>query len=354
MPDANGNPLPEELEQNPQETAQTAEESEALALDTAEPAQTMGDPDLQSTDLGGATPTALSPAMQDYASGEKSFDPSDLLQMGAERRGQDTMDYADYESGVSDIDAISDKIGGQEKYMTPETTVAGQLERLLGKESPIEQQARVEARGQASALGMMSSSGAIGAARRASIKALTPVAMKDAETARQFQQQKQAVDNEISKIQVEAEVSGDLTQQKATIQEQSKLVDQEWQAMMTGLDGEQKAWMAGIQEQINTRMKNLEGDISRELKQQDIDASVEQQLTNQFHESMNNYQITIQQLLANDSFLDNFAGNQAAMHGLFNDLLQTVESDMILAAKATGVYPEMEGYISEMVADNTW
>jgi len=341
MPDEFGNPLPGE------EETFVVEEEETTAPD----------PTALDTGDGTTTPpvddgTALAPPVEE---GDGSSGPGDSYRDAAtDITTRDTGSYSGYNNPSENVDTLRGEVGGVEEYMTPETTVAGQLERLLGRESGLEQQARVSAREKASALGMMSSSAAIGATRRASVEALSPIAAKDAETAKQFQQQKQQAQNEITKIQVEAEVSGSLTQQKAQITEESKRIDQEWQAIMTGLDAESKEYFQNMQQDFQEKMTNLEADVKRELTQMGIDAEVEQMILNQGHESLNNYQITVQQLLANDAFLDNFAGDKTAMHGLFNDLFQTVESDMILAAKSTGVYDELEPYITEMAADNTW
>jgi len=339
MPDEFGNPLPGE------EEAPVVEEEETTAPD----------PTALDTGDGTTTPpvddgTALAPPVYESTGG--IGDP--YRDIAGDVAGRETGSYSGYKNPNENVDELQGEVGGAEEYMTPETTVAGQLERLLGRESGLEQQARVNAREKASALGMMSSSAAIGATRRASMEALSNVAMKDAETAKQFQQQKQNAQNEITKIQVEAEVSGSLTQQKAQITEESKRIDQEWQAIMTGLDSENKEYFQNMQQDFQEKMTNLEGDIKRELTQMGIDSEIEQMILNQGHESLNNYQITIQQLLANDAFLDNFAGNKTAMHGLFNDLFQTVESDMILAAKSTGVYEELSPYITEMATANEW
>lgn len=339
MPDAQGNPLP-------------GEEGYVEPVDPAAPT----DPVEPVDPAVPVDPVSPAPPTSSFEGNQATLDSAQdgYSALANQVAGSETGDYTNYTSGVTDIETIQNKTGGAEQYMTPETTVAGQLERLLAKDSALEQQSRAKARGQASALGMLSSSSAIGATRRASIEALTPVAAKDAETAKQFQQQKQNIDNEIAKIQVEAEVSGDLTVQKAKITEESKRIDQEWQALMTGMDAETKTAMQNLQGSWQEKMTNLEADLQREFKQMDIDAGVEQMLLNQSHESVNNYQITIQQLLANDSFLDNFAGDKEAMYGVFNDLWQTVESDIRLSARTAGVYDTVAPYIEELAEANEW
>lgn len=67
------------------------------------------------------------------------------------------------------------------EYVDPErSTVAGQLQTLLGSESPYIQQARLGAQRQAASRGMLSSSMAAGAGEAAAIKAGLPIAEQDA------------------------------------------------------------------------------------------------------------------------------------------------------------------------------
>lgn len=67
------------------------------------------------------------------------------------------------------------------QYITPESTVSGQLLSLLGTDSPYLKQAEVGAREQANKLGLLSSSMAVGSAERARIQAALPIAQQNAE-----------------------------------------------------------------------------------------------------------------------------------------------------------------------------
>lgn len=277
---------------------------------------------------------------------------------GANALAGDSGSYAEYDNPELDLAAITKPTG--ETYMTPATKVASQLEALLDKDSGLSQQARRQSREGASALGMMSSSAAIGDTRAKQISALVPVASKDAEIAAGFKSNEQLLNNEIAKIQTEATVSGSLTQQKADIAEQQTRINQNWESIMKGLDTKQGEAMTTLKADLDIRMKELEADITRELQQQEIDANIEQTIIAQANESMNNYQISVQSLLANESFLDNFAGNDAAMKGFFDDLFVTVESSLEYQAKAAGVYwnettqTGLKTFIEQLALDNAW
>lgn len=261
-------------------------------------------------------------------------------------------DQPAYYNPADNLEDITVKEGST--YLTPEATVGSRLEALMDKGSTIQQQAGVRAKEQASALGMMSSSSAIGAQRRADVEALMPAALKDAEIGSQFQLKQQEAENAIAQIQIEGEVSGSLTQQKAEIAEQSKKIDQDFQTLMKTMDNEQQTFLTNLKGEWETSLKELEADVTRELQQQEIDASVEATIMNQAHDMMNNYQITVQQLLSSESFLDSMP-DQESMKDVFNDMFQTVQSSIRFSAKAAGIYDsDMVDYVNYLRDANQW
>jgi hypothetical protein len=239
---------------------------------------------------------------------------------------------------------------GQE-YNTPETQVAKQLEGLMGRDSALSQQSRRRTREGASALGMMSSSTAVGDAQARNVEALTPVAMKDAEIASQFKLQQQQTENKIKEVQVEAEVSGALTVQKAAIAERATRVAQEWQALFKAADVEGQASIVELQAALNKEQRLLEGDLQKELNQADIDAGMEQLIMNRVAESSNNFNAGIQTLMGNETWIEMFNNpdqtpeeNNADMRSWINDLYQSsVVAPAKFQARAAGIYGEAGG-----------
>jgi hypothetical protein len=277
--------------------------------------------------------------------------------LGDAAQGSEESEYAGYEAPSEALEAIKLKEGGA--YGTPETKVAWQLEQLLGKDSALSQQSRRKAREGASALGMMSSSVAIGDAQARNVEALSPIAAKDAEIAAKFKLQQQATENKIKEVQVEAEVSGELTVQKAKVSEQATRINQQWDAMTRAADLEGKASLTELQAQLAKEQKSLEADLQRELTQQEIDAGMEQLIINGAQKSMNDYHVSVQQLLSNESFLDLFGGDSTKMNGFFNDMFVSVKSSIAFNAKAAGVYGQPGGdglydYIEELGQENLW
>lgn len=276
-------------------------------------------------------------------------------------------------------------------YLTPASTVAGQIESLIKSDSPLQQQATTRAKEQASALGMSASSMAIRAGQQALYDYAVPIAQQDAQTAANFQAAKQAVDNEQIKIETEAQVAGSLNQQKAQLAEQAQNIQNQWQTTLKGLDQQSQAALVGYQagleseleqqksasaialaekqaklqtdltyvqadlQQKQTKLQSdLELNLQTQLAQQKIDAATQQQVMTQAQDMLNNYQITVQQLLGNQVFLDSMP-DAAAMHQVFNDMFATVSSSIAFSTKAAGAYtPTIDTAIQELIAANTW
>lgn len=241
-----------------------------------------------------------------------------------------------------------------ESYITPETTVQGQLETILKSDSPLLKLSETKAKEQASALGMSSSSMAIGAAQKALYETALPIAQQDAQSAQALKQQEQNLEYEQAKIETEAQVAGQLNLQKAQLQEQQTKIQAGWEATLKGLDAGTQVAMTGYQAELNKNIKEMEMNLQSQLNKQQIDAQIQGQLMTQSQDMLNNYQITIQQLLGNQAFLESMP-NATAMHNLFNDMFATVSSSIAYSAKAAGVYtPTMQSAIKELVAANIW
>ena len=250
--------------------------------------------------------------------------------------------------------APAPQVEAGETFTTPATTVAGQLETILQKGSPLQDLSETRAREKASALGMLSSSAGIGAGQRALYDTALPIAQQDATTAKEFKQQEQGLINEQTKIATEAQVAGDLTVQKARLAEQQKALDDSFALKLTGLDKETEENMLNLKGTWDAKFKELDSSIALQLQQQEIDAGVEALIMNQAHDQMNQYQISIQQLLANQAFLDSMP-DRDAMNNVFNDMFQTTVASLEFSASAAGIYDaDFQDYLDDLVASSAW
>ena len=241
-----------------------------------------------------------------------------------------------------------------ETFNTPQTTVAGQIEKLVAEDSKLNQMAQAEAREQASALGMSRSSMAIGAAQKALYETALPIAEADAKTATAFKAQEQLDVNKQAMVETESMAAGQLVLQKAQLQEQSDRLKASWETTIKGLDQQSQVALEGFRGEIEGKTQELTMNLQKQLNQQQINANVQEKIMTQSQEALNNYQVTIQQLLGNQAFLDSMK-DKKAMNDVFNNLFDTVSSAITFSAKSAGAYTtQMSTYVSDLVKSNTW
>ena len=241
-----------------------------------------------------------------------------------------------------------------ETFNTPQTTVAGQIERLVSEDSKLNQLAQARAREQASALGMSRSSMAIGAAQKALYETALPIAEADAKTAAAFKAQEQLDINKQAMVETESMAAGQLVLQKVQLQEQSDRLKASWETTIKGLDQQSQIALAGFRGEIEAKTQELTMNLQKQLNQQQINANIQEKIMTQSQEALNNYQITIQQLLGNQAFLDSMP-DKNAMNSVFNNLFDTVSSAIRFSAKSAGAYTaEMNTYVNDLIASNTW
>ena len=112
--------------------------------------------------------------------------------------------------------------------------------------------------------------------------------------------------------------------------------------------------LEGFRGEIEGKTQELTMNLQKQLNQQQINANVQEKIMTQSQEALNNYQVTIQQLLGNQAFLDSMK-DQKAMNGVFNNLFDTVSSAIKFSAKSAGAYTtEMNTYVNDLVESNTW
>ncbi len=266
-----------------------------------------------------------------------------------ERENQETPEFSNYTKTKTDP-----TVAAGETFSNAESTVAGQLENILSKGSGLQSLAQSRAREQASALGMMSSSAGIGASQRALYDSAMPIAQQDAKQMGALKLAEQATKNRQIEINTEANVAGDLLIQKAEQISQQKKIDDSFAIKLAGLDAAAKEsslkFKAGLDSIINNQQNNL----ARDLGQMEIDANVETTIMNQSRDMINQLQISQQNLLGNDSFLNNFK-TQAQKDQAFNDLLAPVGASITMSGRMAGVYDgDFQSWVDELISDASW
>jgi hypothetical protein len=105
------------------------------------------------------------------------------------------------------------------RFISPEATVANQLTTLLASDSPLIRQAETRSEEEAQRMGLLSSSLAVGAGRRAAIQAALPIAQQDAETFARSGLLTQEGAQRLSEIGRQADITSALQEQEARSRE---------------------------------------------------------------------------------------------------------------------------------------
>jgi hypothetical protein len=239
-------------------------------------------------------------------------------------------------------------------FVSPESTVAGQLEKIFKAGSPLQDLAETRAKERASALGMQSSSAAIGASQRALYDTGLQIATPDAATHAAAQAREQSAKISQSQVDKEAQVAGDLTVQKAAIAQRQKSINDDFQLLLTGMEQDQQKELLGVKNEFDKSIAVLNNDLQSQLTRLSIDADIEGKIINQTHDMLNNVQISWQQMLTNDNFLNNFT-DRADMLTTMNNLLNPVKASITMSAQQAGVYDsEFQSWISTLIEDSQY
>lgn len=184
------------------------------------------------------------------------------------------------------------------------STVAGQLSSLLSQDSPYIKQAENKAKEQSASRGLLNSTLAAQAGRTAAIESALPIAQQDAETYSKFGLQQQAADNQISTIQAESIVSGELQKQKTALNQQSQNIQNAFNARLSGATEQSKAWLQELQQNHAVTMRELETQQNLALQSQQISAERAESIRTLSNQVMQNYQISVENLMTDPDFLN--------------------------------------------------
>ncbi len=223
-------------------------------------------------------------------------------------------------------------------------TVAGQLNSLLSSDSPYIKQAENKAKEQSASRGLLNSSIAAGAGRAAAYEAALPIAQQDAETYNKYGLQQQATENEQQKIQTEAIVSGEMTKQKAAIELRNQSFQNAFNAKLTGANEQSKAFLQEFAQQHEKGMSDLQYQQNLAIQKFDVNAKKAESVRAATSQIMQNYQVTVENLMTDPDFLDMGAD---AMNNAINQMQTLARNSMMLVGASAG--PEMEAEMLKYV-----
>ena len=219
-------------------------------------------------------------------------------------------------------------------YDNAKSTVAGQLNTLLASNSPYIQQAEQGAKDQAAGRGLLNTTLAAGAGREAAIKSALPIATSDATEYNKFSLQKQALDNEQTKIQTEAIVSGEMSKQKAAITQTSQNIQNAFNSRLKGADEQSKTWLGDLSASHSIALKELEAEKTLLLQQFQTSANKAESIRNVSSQIMQNYQISVENLMTDPDFLNL---GTAAVNNAINQMQNLAKNSIKFVGASSGV-----------------
>jgi hypothetical protein len=184
------------------------------------------------------------------------------------------------------------------------STVKGQLNSLLSQDSPYIQQAELAGERQAASRGMLNSSMAAGASRAEAYKAALPIAQQDAQTYAQAQNLEQQAKNAQTQTQTEAVVSSELAIQNAAIKQTQQNIQNIFTAQMQSASDQSKVFLQDFQQQHQAFEAQLDRQHQQLLQSQQISAEKSQMIRQQSSAIMQNYQISVENLMTDPDFLN--------------------------------------------------
>lgn len=235
-------------------------------------------------------------------------------------------------------DESLDVVEDSSKYRKPEDTVSWQMNKLLEEDSPYMQQAARRAEEQAQRYGLLGSSMSVGASQRAAIESSLPIAQQDAETASKFGLQRQSAENQIASIEAETELGSALMMQRMALESQQQSLDHAFKMASQGLDMESQTIIADIQGRwqmvTNDASLRLEAALKEKLNDQQVDAETVASIRGASSDLVQNYQISVEQLLKDPDFLQ--LGSSTIQNTL-NNMLTTTTAGIQFLADSSGV-----------------
>ena len=239
-------------------------------------------------------------------------------------------------------------VGEASKYMTPATSVASQLNTLLGSDSEYMKQAAAKSKLTANELGMLSSDRYIGAAQGAAIREALPIATADAATASKFAQQQQIAESQIANVKAEGEVSGALKAQEAGIQTQLRKTQGALDAILASSAVKNNIELAGLNAQLNTAsqeaLKNLEAQLNAGMIANEYSQKTKENTRAQAVSQIENTMISIENTLKNPDILQ--LGPEA-MAKMINNQISLMKGGVELTYNLAGL--NIDSYVSDLL-----
>lgn len=235
-------------------------------------------------------------------------------------------------------------------YIPEEGTVQYQLSQLLNQDSPYMQAVETSSREQANALGLSSSSMAVGAGDYAAIQAGLPIAQQDATTYSNAALSQQNADNLAYTTGMEGQISAGLQQQKYDLLNQATQLQSAFDLVASGLDTQSAAqlqdsgnrWAFAIEDSMN----RLDAQLSSQLTTQQLDATTAENVRLSAASLIENNQISIENMLKDPDMLEL---DTAVLQSNINNMINMTTASVQFLYDSASL--NVDGYIGDLLTD---
>jgi len=226
-------------------------------------------------------------------------------------------------------------IASGSSFIDPDkSTVTGQLQSLLSSDSPYLAENRRQATEQAGSRGLLNTSIAAGAGQRAAIQSALPIAQQDAETYAKFGMQEQAAKNQMETIQGEAVVSGEIVKQQKALEQQNQNIQNRFTALIRGADQQSQAWLGDLKNTYDTGLQEMNNQQNLLMQREQITSDKAQMVRKETSAVMQNYQITVENLMTDPDFL---AMGSTAVNNAVNELQKLAKNTINFIGAASEI-----------------
>jgi hypothetical protein len=229
------------------------------------------------------------------------------------------------------------------------STVSGQLNTLLATDSPYLREARYSGQKVAADRGMLNSSIAAGTAQREAYKAALPIAQQDAQTYAQAQNLQQQATNAQTGVMTEGIVSSKLAEQNAGIKQTQQNIQNAFQSKLANANEQSKVWLQDLQNSYTASQAALDKEHNLLLQAYQGDQAKMESLRAQTSAIMQNYQISVENLMTDPDFLN--LGPEALQNAITQ--LQTLAANSLsfiggVAEESEFVQPFVDAYLAPL------
>ena len=256
------------------------------------------------------------------------------------------------EVGYDPVDAEKLKeesaLGKGADYMTPESTVAEQLNKLLDSDSKYIKNAERRSAEKAASLGLLGSSMAVGAGQRAAIESALPIAQQDAKTYAAFQLEEQKTSNEMSRMKAESDLSAyarehiyNIDTEKQKFAAQVDLISSQAKAMGNAeVEMGLKKAMATWDAETKAYLAEVDAELTMKMQQQEIDAREREYASTTSSQIMAASYGTINDLMGNADFMAGYADNPEGLQQVFNNFINLAKDQVRFIGASAGLTDE--------------